>query len=102
MAFGLSLLLTLPLLDPLSQVGILFGNDPYAISRSPVLPSGPAAVAASTNADGSTNVTVATSATALFVTLTTEAAGRFSANARMASRESSVWPSSAVMFCSKR
>ena len=40
-----------------------------------------AAAADAPNADGSTNVTVATSATALFVTLTTEAAGRFSANA---------------------
>jgi beta-mannosidase len=40
-----------------------------------------AAAADAPNPDGSTNVTVATSATAMFVTLTTEAAGRFSANA---------------------
>lgn len=42
-----------------------------------------AAVAGAPNADGSVNVTLASTATALYVTLTTAAAGRFSPNVFM-------------------
>jgi hypothetical protein len=47
----------LPLLDPLSRIGVLFGNEPFSIQRPPAVPQGAAAVKLATNPDGSANVT---------------------------------------------
>ena len=47
----------LPLLDPMSQIGVLFGNDPYALQQAPARPTGAVAIAAATNRDGSINIT---------------------------------------------
>ena len=49
--------LNLPLKDPQSQIGILFGNGPAALAISPTLPLGAAALKAATNNDTSVNIT---------------------------------------------
>jgi hypothetical protein len=47
----------LPLLDPLSRIGVFFGNEPNVLQRSPAVPQGEAAVKLATNPDGSANIT---------------------------------------------